>query len=128
MSNLERYKFRGISNFSGKWVFGLLRQYRGAYFIEWHEVNADMEKFLTDVKVDPATVGQWTGLQVGGVDLYEGDELTNISGRVAVVEWNDQAVCWDTTVRVANGNPRGMEMNRLVNVEITGNIHDKAAS
>lgn len=79
---MREIKFRGINKKSGMWVYG------PPQFVEYDDVKAACIICWADhnpttgfsspgniafVDVIPETVGQFTGHQINGVDLYEGD-------------------------------------------------------
>lgn len=130
MSNLDRYKFRGKRLDGNGWIYGCLHYKDSSDYaaIEFTDFGKLAGQPLRKVRrVDPATVGQWTGKQVNGVDLYEGDIIANGTGRTGEVIWYDNAACWDTRVICGKGRAIGMAIAGLYDVEITGNIHEEKA-
>ena len=125
MSNLERYKFRGLRLDGNGWAIGVLVYRKSLASIEFETSGRLSGQRLKKVRpVDPETVGQWTGKQVDGVDLYEGDLIGNASGRTAAIAWNDSIAGFDSIAKNEVGNAMGMGMHRLSKVFIIGNIHE----
>ena len=69
---MREIKFRG-KNGKGKWITGDLLHNRGETFIAPPGI-ANPLATLDDFRIDPATVGQFTGLHdAEGKEIYEGD-------------------------------------------------------
>lgn len=98
--------FRGKS-IHGEWIYGYLNQHRGnirydcdcepiadgCYYINDWQAKIDTGMYGQDYKVDPDTVGQFTGLtDCNGVKIFEGDIIRwrddtelSVSGQIAEV-------------------------------------------
>ncbi len=107
-----RFKAKRIDN--GEWVEGGIIQWNGfAEIIKHvHMLNSIWNK--ENIKVDPATVCQFTGLtDKNGKDIYEGDTL--------YIDYN-----YLGTITVSFYKGRFNISNyKLEKCSITGNIHDK---
>ena len=78
--------FRGKSVKNGQWVEGDLIQSNDQYnhkTLIW-PINTSTTDNM--VGVDPATVGQFTGIEKDGIKMFEGD-LVSSNGRVWVVRY-----------------------------------------
>lgn len=80
--------FRGKSIMRGDWIYGYLNQHRGniqydcdcepiadgCYYINDCQAKIDTGMYGQDYKVDPDTIGQFTGLtDKNSVKIFEGD-------------------------------------------------------
>lgn len=115
---MREYLFRGKRNDNGEWVEGslvtkvdplletnycfILAQGRGESFVTWH-------------MVDPATVGQFTGLMdKNGKRIFEGHKLEVVRNETK----------WVCTVDDIRNMPWALFGSSVKSVEIIGNIHD----
>lgn len=113
---MREIKFRGKRLDNGEWLYGSLVILNGRYFI-FDDANRH--------EVDPATVGQYTGLKdMHSAEIYEGDIIGGSNGSIngrywpfqIIIEW-DEAACGFNT-------PNWGYMDSTHFFEIKGNIHD----
>jgi uncharacterized phage protein (TIGR01671 family) len=115
-------EFRG-KNAKNEWVTGDLLHNRGETFICPDGLQSP---FATpeDFRVDPATVGEFTGLaDKNGRKIYEGDifKTTDSNGRcLVVVEWDNE----NARFLGRDQRKRIWYVGREPAAEIIGNIHD----
>ena len=97
--------FRGKS-IHGEWIYGYLNQHRGnirydcdcepiadgCYYINDWQAEIDTGMYGQDYKVDPGTVGQFTGLEDKlGTKIFEGDVIDDLGIEYIVVFDSDYA-------------------------------------
>ncbi len=125
----DRFLFRGKRKDNGEWVKGyyvpagdvatIIQPTRMGFHAEKPEGSADAWM------VDPATVGQCTGLRdKNGTLIYEGDICKDSTGWVFEVIWDDI----DARFLGRQSKPRGdtyiCYVGRVPAAEILGNVHD----
>lgn len=120
-NNNSRYLFRSKRIDNGEWVEGDLMQ---------HYIHH--EGFLTIVqngciyhKVEPETVGQWTGLvDKSGVKIWENDVFTcsnyTMYGGQYRVFWDEKYLCWCFGKHLVSPT----ELFRATHIKKIGNIFD----
>lgn len=128
---MREIKFRGRLLDNGEWVYGGLvideKLMRALIFNKPHAAYC----FTNDVsvEVDPATVGQYTGLlDKGEREIYEGDAVRIIAPgieAVGVVTWEPETAAFRFVYVDADEETQWDEMMWLTECyEIIGNIHD----
>ncbi|WP_290095122.1 YopX family protein [Paramuribaculum intestinale] len=122
-------KFRGKRLDNGEWVYGDLEYNRAKNIARIHTYDEDGE-YLIQHSVDPATVGQFTGLlDKNGKEIYEGDILMLGSSDAGIceVKWNESQLAFCIRFyyeRNLGTRPLGAWARDGKNIAILGNIHD----
>ena len=136
----ERYLFRGKRLDNGEWVQGYYVRFpmpisvgaeSSIHYI--YTTAKDPDDNCNRYEVDPATVGQCTGLRdKNGTLIFEGDIVRyKISTKltvIAAVKWNGASAEFNAFVLNRDGDYIDDDEWRLcetsVNLEIIGNIHN----
>ena len=117
---MREIKFRGYNRKNNVWLYGFYLQNRGAHFIAPDEF-AD-GKSWDDYEIDPATLGQYTGLHDrNGREIYEGDILHDHFCNNRYVVYFDGGSFDVMSTLDKSGNYLS---DVLGDIEIIGNIHD----
>lgn len=125
--------FRGKRADNGEWIKGSLLKVTISGKTYWLIFTDNFAQFNAEIKavqhacVDPATVGQYTGLtDKNGVMIFEGDILEHhVQGDIlvnrGVVEWDD---CDGRWAHQLNTMSPSFCMCNSSAIEVIGNIYD----
>lgn len=115
---MRTIKFRGRDS-NGNWHYGDLEHSPIDKFCRIHEYW-DNGLYKSQYDVNPATVGQFTGLtDADGKDIYEGDIVRyQRNNKTYQVVFKDGIFCGE-------GENGGCAAHFFPSCEIVGNIHDK---
>ncbi len=110
--------FRGKRIDNGEWVYG--------YYYLGTPPNAKPEHMITtgiyNWKVDPETVGQYTGRKdKKNAEIYEDDKMQESFDGIKIerfgpIAWNYDELCWDL-------GGIGLAEFDISDIKIVGNIH-----
>jgi uncharacterized phage protein (TIGR01671 family) len=129
---MREYRFRGKRVDNGEWVFGDLIQvetdcYIWDYDVMDNGVSESLRAYEIWQKVNPATVGQYTGLHdKEGREVYEGDILRCADGVTGKVEWQE-GIAWFCLVWEENDRIFGIHRCSAGiprDCKVIGNIHE----
>lgn len=128
---MREIKFRGKDKDSGEWICGSLLCLKADNIQIWRKEKDGTWNYV----VDPATVGQYTGLKdAKGVEIYEGDIVCIWSGSTGVVRigtYNNDFLEYSPTIcgvycnEIGGANHNfGLTQYFTNEVEVVGNVHD----
>lgn len=118
MDTKRTIKFRGKRIDNGEWVYGDLIHFPNGVAI----VECDQFTVKSSLKVDPKTVGQFTGLpDKNKKEIYCDDIIINGDDRIKyIVEWIDNGL---RARQISNKSTIGLSFWKS-GFEIIGNIHE----
>lgn len=113
--------FRGKSLSNNSWEIGFYFVSNGDHFIQWAVGNSPE----TWCKIDPETIGQFTGLtDKNGNKIFEGDIIAHENGK-----WSTEVIFKDSAWRVnPNGQSYELLSNRASVTFINGNVYETPES
>lgn len=124
-------KFKGKRLDNGEWTCGYFYQESGnTYIIEDRQKESMLNRNIT-YKVDPDTVGQYTGLKdKNGKEIYDGDILAHNGEPIGYIVDGVRGYCFDVIYFSPEYEESWSLYGVVINdfqgdVEIIGNIHDK---
>ena len=117
---MREIKFRAKDRV-GVWVYGDLR-------LTSREPHIWTDPYTSHI-INPETIGQYTGLKdKNGKEIYEGDIVKSISGKVGYVIFLQQGmgyvVVWDNCDTRLGHRNRGGGYECDGSIEVIGNIYD----
>lgn len=112
---MREIKFRGNRKNGTEWIFGDLNHINGSVFIFDRSPEAPLNS-PDWFEVIPESVGQFTGLKDGDIDVYEGDIVQNGSEYLVI--------CFENGVFGAKSKDGGIIYRNSWNV--CGNIIDNS--
>lgn len=140
---MRTIKSRGKSEQGGKWIYGqLISTGVGAVIVESTDDIDDLWSShckvgfkCTGIRVDPETVGQFTGLfDKDRRERFEGNIYklrlegieTHLEFQDAMVEWNHETCCFAFHIIELSSSYKWLAMNdkNIMVLGLRGNIHD----
>ena len=115
--------FRGKRDGDGEWVMGDRAGYSD-YVMIWDLIDKGVGYL-----VDPATVGQFTGLtDKNGVKIFEGDIVESSCGEIGIIEYLEEDGMFIISFPITSGHSSWIATFGDFDgneIEVIGNIHDK---
>ena len=126
---MREIKFRGKRVDNGEWVCGSMLTFTNKMasitpsYTKVFKASNEVMTIKNIYDVDPATVGQYTGLHdKNGKEIYEGDILEEGPGYYFEVTWSNEWAKFKLQWRTKGY--QYPEWNRGVEMAVIGNIHD----
>lgn len=129
---MRQIKFRGKRLDNGEWVYGDLEYSKRSNTARIHLYNNE-GAYLWEEKVDPDTVGQFTGLyDTHGKEIYEGDilhtigknDLTKGKHYYRSVSFERGSFCMNVAEYNVTNPLHNHTIGGSLNWEVVGNIYD----
>lgn len=130
ITTMREIKFRGRSVHTDDWCYGSFVNNPDEPTICGFDIWADGDSDWREEKVEPHTVGQYTGLcDQNGKEIYEGD-VVRIDGSICIISWHDYlaqfylALPEDRPPHYNDAKASVFEMMKHYDIEVIGNVHD----
>jgi hypothetical protein len=83
--------YRGKYVSTKEWIYGGISHIPkyNQYFIN----IVQNESYLASIEVEPESIGQYTGLEVNNIKLYDKQSF-KVYNKIYKVVWNEKDLCW----------------------------------